>query len=78
MLKTRGVSYYGFPPEYYKVQYPNRGDPELASKILGLLRDVGIEAKGVLNLCDLVSGKDKNATSILNGHIRSYNAKFCG
>ncbi|KAJ2969518.1 hypothetical protein NUW58_g9972 [Xylaria curta] len=39
--------YYGFPPEYYKVQYPNKGDPELASKVIGLLRDAGIEAEGV-------------------------------
>ncbi|KAI0403107.1 Extradiol ring-cleavage dioxygenase, class III enzyme, subunit B [Xylaria palmicola] len=39
--------YYGFPPEYYKVQYPNKGSPELASKIIGLLRDAGIEAEGV-------------------------------
>ncbi|KAI1815409.1 Extradiol ring-cleavage dioxygenase, class III enzyme, subunit B [Poronia punctata] len=39
--------YYGFPPEYYKVQYPNRGDPELASKIIGLLQNAGIKAEGV-------------------------------
>ncbi|KAI0450310.1 Extradiol ring-cleavage dioxygenase, class III enzyme, subunit B [Xylaria acuta] len=39
--------YYGFPPEYYDVKYPNKGDPELASKIIGLLRDAGIEAEGV-------------------------------
>ncbi|RYC64428.1 hypothetical protein CHU98_g1810 [Xylaria longipes] len=39
--------YYGFPPEYYEVKYPNKGDPELASKIIGLLRDAGIEAEGV-------------------------------
>ncbi|GAP90237.2 putative aromatic ring-opening dioxygenase subunit [Rosellinia necatrix] len=39
--------YYGFPPEYYKVQYPNKGDPELASKIIGLLQNAGIKAEGV-------------------------------
>ncbi|KAI0204060.1 Extradiol ring-cleavage dioxygenase, class III enzyme, subunit B [Astrocystis sublimbata] len=38
--------YYGFPPEYYKVQYPNKGDPELATKVIGLLRNAGIEAEG--------------------------------
>ncbi|KAH8162065.1 hypothetical protein CIB48_g6179 [Xylaria polymorpha] len=39
--------YYGFPPDYYDVNYPHKGDPELASKVLGLLRDAGIEAEGV-------------------------------
>ncbi|KAI0393058.1 Extradiol ring-cleavage dioxygenase, class III enzyme, subunit B [Xylariaceae sp. FL0594] len=38
--------YYGFPPEYYKVKYPNKGDPELASKVIGLLQKAGIEAEG--------------------------------
>lgn len=40
-------SYYGFPPEYYKVEYPHKGSPELASKIIGLLKKAGIEAEGV-------------------------------
>jgi aromatic ring-opening dioxygenase catalytic subunit (LigB family) len=40
-------SYYGFPPEYYEVQYPNKGSPELASKVIDLLRKEGIEAEGV-------------------------------
>ncbi|KAI0883803.1 LigB-domain-containing protein [Annulohypoxylon maeteangense] len=39
--------FYGFPPEYYKAQYPNKGSPELASHILDLLTKAGIEAKGV-------------------------------
>ncbi|KAK3671502.1 hypothetical protein LTR78_008601 [Recurvomyces mirabilis] len=39
--------YYGFPPEYYEVKYPNRGSPELANKILGLLSQAGIKAEGV-------------------------------
>ncbi|KAI1366646.1 Extradiol ring-cleavage dioxygenase, class III enzyme, subunit B [Xylaria arbuscula] len=39
--------YYGFPPEYYDVKYPNIGSPELANKVIGLLRDAGIKAKGV-------------------------------
>ncbi|KAI1392595.1 LigB-domain-containing protein [Hypoxylon trugodes] len=39
--------FYGFPPEFYKAQYPNRGSPELASKILSLLANAGIKAKGV-------------------------------
>lgn len=40
-------SFYGFPPKYYEAKYPNRGSPELANKILGLLGDAGIKAKGV-------------------------------
>ncbi|KAI1463718.1 LigB-domain-containing protein [Daldinia caldariorum] len=39
--------FYGFPPEYYKAKYPNRGSPELASKIIDLLTNAGIKAKGV-------------------------------
>ncbi|KAI0119761.1 LigB-domain-containing protein [Daldinia grandis] len=39
--------FYGFPPEFYKAQYPNRGSPELASKVIDLLTTAGIKAKGV-------------------------------
>ncbi|KAI1824960.1 Extradiol ring-cleavage dioxygenase, class III enzyme, subunit B [Xylaria intraflava] len=39
--------YHGFPPEYYNVQYPNKGSPELASEVIGLLRKAGIPAEGV-------------------------------
>ncbi|KAI1116585.1 Extradiol ring-cleavage dioxygenase, class III enzyme, subunit B [Nemania sp. NC0429] len=39
--------YYGFPPEYYKVDYPHRGSPELASKVIGLLQKAGIKAEPV-------------------------------
>lgn len=39
--------YYGFPAHYYKVQYPNTGSSELASKILSTLKTTGIKAEGV-------------------------------
>lgn len=39
--------YYGFPPHYYKVQYPNEGSPELAQQILWNLKQAGIDARGV-------------------------------
>ncbi|KAI1101272.1 LigB-domain-containing protein [Jackrogersella minutella] len=39
--------FYGFPPEFYKAQYPNRGSPELATHILDLLTKAGIKATGV-------------------------------
>ncbi|KAI2632852.1 Extradiol ring-cleavage dioxygenase, class III enzyme, subunit B [Xylaria nigripes] len=39
--------FYNFPPEYYHVQYPNKGSPELASKVIDLLQKAGVEAKGV-------------------------------
>ncbi|KAI8959733.1 LigB-domain-containing protein [Daldinia sp. FL1419] len=39
--------FHGFPPEFYKAQYPNRGSPELGSKIIDLLAKAGIKAKGV-------------------------------
>lgn len=34
--------YYGFPPEAYTINYPAPGNPELAEKIAGLLKDNGI------------------------------------
>ncbi|KAL2180804.1 Extradiol ring-cleavage dioxygenase, class III enzyme, subunit B [Thermothelomyces heterothallicus CBS 202.75] len=39
--------FYGFPPEFYKATYPNKGSPELASRILGLLSGAGIRARGL-------------------------------
>ncbi|KAK7734755.1 hypothetical protein SLS53_007861 [Cytospora paraplurivora] len=39
--------FYGFPDNYYKVQYPNKGDPGLASRIIDLLSSAGIKAEGV-------------------------------
>jgi 4,5-DOPA dioxygenase extradiol len=46
-LIVAGDSYYGFPDHYYKVQYPNVGSKDLAQKVLGLLKNAGIEAEGV-------------------------------
>lgn len=39
--------YYGFPDHYYKVKYPSVGSKELGEKVLGLLKDAGIEAEAV-------------------------------
>ncbi|KAH6648772.1 Extradiol ring-cleavage dioxygenase, class III enzyme, subunit B [Truncatella angustata] len=39
--------FYGFPSYMYEAKYPSRGSPELANRILGLLGDAGIKAKGV-------------------------------
>ncbi|KAI5776580.1 Extradiol ring-cleavage dioxygenase, class III enzyme, subunit B [Geopyxis carbonaria] len=39
--------YYGFPSHYYKVQYPNAGSPELAGRVLELLKGKGVDAIGV-------------------------------
>lgn len=40
-------SFYGFPSHYYKEKYPNVGSPEVAYKVLDLLKEAGIEAEGV-------------------------------
>jgi len=37
--------FYGFPPHYYKAQFPHRGSSALASSVLSLLNDSGIAAK---------------------------------
>ncbi|KAJ6113355.1 hypothetical protein N7523_006672, partial [Penicillium sp. IBT 18751x] len=39
--------FYGFPDHYYKEKYPNIGSKEVAHKVLDLLKEAGIEAKGV-------------------------------
>ncbi len=37
--------YYGFPDEAYKITYPAPGSPELAGKIIGLLKEKNIPAR---------------------------------
>lgn len=39
--------YYNFPPHYYKLEYPNKGSPKLAHRILDMLKADGIKAEGV-------------------------------
>lgn len=39
--------FYGFPPHFYDYEFPNRGDPALAEKILRLLEKAGIRGEGV-------------------------------
>lgn len=39
--------FYGFPPHYYEFEYPHTGSPELAEKVLGMLKGAGIKAEGV-------------------------------
>jgi aromatic ring-opening dioxygenase catalytic subunit (LigB family) len=37
--------YYGFPPETYDYRYPAPGDPVLAGRVDGLLREAGVESR---------------------------------
>ncbi|KAG5788232.1 hypothetical protein H9Q69_012700 [Fusarium xylarioides] len=39
--------FYGFPDHFYKAQYPNEGSPELASKIMVMLSEAGIQSYGM-------------------------------
>ncbi|KAK9494592.1 Extradiol ring-cleavage dioxygenase, class III enzyme, subunit B [Lipomyces doorenjongii] len=39
--------FYGFPPHYYEYNYPNKGSPEVAEKVIEKLSVAGIEAQGV-------------------------------
>ncbi|KAH7167508.1 Extradiol ring-cleavage dioxygenase, class III enzyme, subunit B [Fusarium sp. MPI-SDFR-AT-0072] len=39
--------FYGFPDHFYKAQYPNKGSPELASKIMVMLSKAGIQSYGM-------------------------------
>jgi aromatic ring-opening dioxygenase catalytic subunit (LigB family) len=45
-------SFYGFPKHYYEAQYPNKGSPELAVKIITLLLEAGISSAGVVRGLD--------------------------
>ncbi|KAJ5670597.1 uncharacterized protein N7477_005960 [Penicillium maclennaniae] len=47
MINQDHFSFYGFPDHYYKEKYPNIGSKEVAHKVLDLLKEAGIEAKGV-------------------------------
>ncbi|KAK3113424.1 hypothetical protein LTR53_009293 [Teratosphaeriaceae sp. CCFEE 6253] len=37
----------GFPPHYYEVQWPHKGSPQLAERLIQMLGDAGVKAKGV-------------------------------
>ncbi|KAI0378124.1 putative aromatic ring-opening dioxygenase LigB subunit [Hypomontagnella monticulosa] len=39
--------FYGFPPHYYEYDYPNKGSPEVAEKVIEKLVDAGIEVERV-------------------------------
>ncbi|KAI4763590.1 aromatic ring-opening dioxygenase LigB subunit [Aureobasidium sp. EXF-3400] len=39
--------FYNFPAHYYKLKYPNTGSKEISSRVLGALKEAGIDAKGV-------------------------------
>jgi 4,5-DOPA dioxygenase extradiol len=52
--------FYGFPKPLYEIQYPARGDPGLATRAVGLLKQSGLNAKA-----DPVRGLDHGAWSPL-------------
>jgi len=39
--------FYGFPPHYYEYEYPNKGSPEVAEKVIEKLAVAGIEVERV-------------------------------
>ncbi|KAK3331027.1 Extradiol ring-cleavage dioxygenase, class III enzyme, subunit B [Apodospora peruviana] len=39
--------FYGFPAKYYQATFPSKGSPELASRILTLLKSANIPARGL-------------------------------
>ena len=52
--------FYGFPKPLYEIQYPAKGDPELASRAVALLKQFGLQAKE-----DPMRGLDHGAWSPL-------------
>ncbi|KAI1436954.1 Extradiol aromatic ring-opening dioxygenase [Xylaria sp. CBS 124048] len=75
--------YYGFPPEFYKVQYPNKGSPEIASRVIDLLQKAGIRAEGVDRGLDhgvyvgfsVAFNPDKNPLGIPIVQVSQYNSQ---
>lgn len=41
------TSFHGFPDHFYKAEYPNKGSPDLASKIMVMLSEAGIQSHGL-------------------------------
>lgn len=39
--------FYGFPPHYYEIKYPNKGSPEVANKVIQRLTAAGIHVNEV-------------------------------
>ena len=39
--------FYGFPPHYYEYEYPNKGSPEIAERVVERLAGAGIEVERV-------------------------------
>ena len=39
--------FYGFPGHYYKEKFLHQGSPEVANRVLGVLKEAGIQAEGV-------------------------------
>lgn len=39
--------FYGFPPHYYEYEYPNKGSPEVAERVIEKLEGAGIEVEKV-------------------------------
>jgi hypothetical protein len=39
--------FYGFPPHFYEYEYPNKGSPEVAEKVIDKLAVAGIEVERV-------------------------------
>jgi 4,5-DOPA dioxygenase extradiol len=40
-------SFYGFPANYYKETYPNKGSPAIAQKVIDSLTAAGIKTHGL-------------------------------
>ncbi|WP_407646576.1 DODA-type extradiol aromatic ring-opening family dioxygenase [Gluconobacter cerevisiae] len=41
--------YYGFPPHTYQLEYPVPGAPDVSEKVLGLLKDAGVDCAADAN-----------------------------
>ena len=64
--------FYGFPPHYYEYEFPNKGSPEVAEKVIEKLEGAGIEVERVKRGLDHGVWAGFIVGTLLPPHIRNH------
>ena len=71
------LSFYGFPPEYYEAEYPHKGSPDLAFKVMSLLSSAGIKSTGVTRGLDHGVWSGFHVGAFFRSHKNLYLSTMC-